>query len=132
MENICVCNICGRSFENTASVNICKNCIEQDISDFNKIRDYLFIHPKAKMLEVSTNLDIPIRKIKRFLRESRLEIVEKDNPFLKCDNCGKPICLGTLCEDCKDKSAHDFKSTFTGSSTTKGKINFKVASGKKH
>ena len=131
MEHLMICAICGRSFEASANVNTCKNCIEGDMSDFNRIRDYLYVHPKARIFEVSTNLDIPVPKIKRFLKEGRLEIIEKDNAFLKCEKCGKPICSGIQCDDCMKQSAHDYKSALVGNSKkSKTKINYLPSSGK--
>jgi uncharacterized protein len=119
MSRLINCTSCGRFFEATGLVNVCSNCIEQDKKDFDRIRDYLYIHPKAKIFEVANNLDILVPKIKRYLRDGRLEIIEKDNLFLKCEQCGKPICSGVKCEDCLKQSTHGYKSSFVKNDTTK-------------
>lgn len=124
MVKLVTCSICGRFFELNGFRAVCPNCIEKDMNEFNRIRDYLYVHPRAKIFEVSTNLDIPVPVIKRYLREGRLEIIEKQNLFLKCEKCGKPVCSGTQCEDCQKQSAHDFKTAFAGSALGKGKISY--------
>jgi len=40
---------------------------------FQKIKDYLNVHPCAKIFDVVADLNISIKQIKRYLRESRLE-----------------------------------------------------------
>ena len=51
-----------------------------------------------------------INKIKHFLRDGRIEIVEKDNKFLSCQTCSKPIHSGWYCEDCLRQLKADSKS----------------------
>ena len=121
MERSMNCAVCGHFFEVFGLETVCRGCIEKDMNDFDRIRDYLYSHPMAKVFEVSNNLDITVPKIKRYLKEGRLEIVEKDNVFLKCEQCGKPVCSGTKCDDCLSQSTHDYKSTFTSSNTTNKK-----------
>lgn len=124
MVKLVTCSICGRLFELNGFRAICPNCVEKDMHDFNRIRDYLYVHPRAKIFEVSTHLDISVPVIKRYLREGRLEIIEKQNLFLKCEKCGKPLCSGTQCEDCQKQAAHDYKSTFAGSPSRSAKISY--------
>lgn len=108
------CKKCGRIYEAKYGVNMCLDCIQQDEKDFKKIKEYLYLHPFAKIFEVSTNLDISINKIKRYLREGRIEIVEKDNQFLKCELCGRSICSGQYCDECNKKANYNIKSTYIG------------------
>lgn len=119
MDKFANCAICGRLYEANGFRSVCPECLQRDTADFDKIRDFLYIHPRAKVFEVSNSLDIPIPVIKRYLREGRLEIIEKNNRFLLCDKCGKPICSGTLCDDCRNQSPHDFKTFYTGSNAVK-------------
>ena len=94
MDELKNCKICGRLFQPIGFFERCPHCIDRDEEDFSKIREYLIIHPFAKIFEVSINLNISVNKIKRFLRDGRMEIVEKNNQFLKCEICGKSICSG--------------------------------------
>lgn len=118
------CAKCGRFFESDGYVRLCSICIEQDINDFDRIREYLYQHPYAKMFEVSNTLDISIGKIKRYLREGRLEIVEKNNQFLKCEKCGKPICSGIYCDDCQKQVNQNIKVIYTGNAAKKSDQKF--------
>lgn len=123
MGQVLVCAMCGRMFEMTGFRTVCPGCLEKDMKDFDIIRDYLYVHPRAKVFEVSNNLDIPVPVIKRYLKEGRLEIIEKGNLFLKCEKCGKPVCSGTQCDDCLKQSSHGYKSSYTGTSG-RAKISF--------
>jgi len=133
MGKIINCSRCGRFFESDGWTVLCMECIEQDERDFRRIREYLYEKPGAKIFEVSIELDVPVAKIKRYLREDRLEIIEKNNIFLKCEACGKPICSGIYCDDCAKQAGHDYKTIFTGSSTgnkSGTQLRFNKASGK--
>jgi len=120
------CNMCGRFFESNGWSTFCPMCQKQLEEEYCKIREYLYIHPGAKVFEVSVVLEISIYKIKRFLKEGRLEIIEKNNTFLKCEDCGKSVCSGKYCDECIKKNAHDFKSIYNVSSTknSTNKVNF--------
>jgi len=54
---------------------ICQDCKKQDEEEFKRVKEYLYEHPKASIIEVSNALDISVQKIKSYLREGRLEIV---------------------------------------------------------
>jgi len=113
MAKVDVCSRCGRLFEVTGIRSLCPECYIRDERDFEKIREYLYEHPGAKVFEVSENLGVPVPQIKRYLREERLEIIEDNNLFLKCESCGKPIRSGILCDTCKKSNPHDYKSFYT-------------------
>lgn len=119
------CILCGKFFEVISFHEMCPSCKEKDDKDYLSIRDYLFLHPCAKIFEVSTNLKISINTIKRYLKEDRLQIMEKDNKFLKCEACGRPICSGMYCGDCMPASKSNLKGIYTWSNLpTEPKINF--------
>jgi len=97
---------------------MCPLCYQKDKNDFERIRQYLREHPHAKVFQVSTDLELPVSQIKRYLREERLEIVEKDNLFLKCEACGKSIRSGVYCDECSRKYDNNIKSVYSGSTST--------------
>jgi hypothetical protein len=120
MDELSNCKVCGRVFQANELAKVCQNCTGQDESNYNKLRNYLIEHPRASIYDVATNLDISINRIKFYLREGRIEIVEKDNRFLLCEQCGQPIHSGRCCEECLHKhSTHDYKSVFVGNLNTK-------------
>lgn len=96
-----LCKVCGRFFEAENASDICPTCKTLDEQMYESVRKYLLAKPRASIFEVTTELKIPVKIIRRFLREDRLEIVEADNGFLKCDTCGISIHSGYLCKSCK-------------------------------
>jgi hypothetical protein len=96
-----LCKVCGRFFEAEVSSDYCPSCKTLDDETYESVRKYLLTKPRASIFEVTSQLKIPVKTIKRFLREDRLEIVEADNGFLKCDTCGISIHSGYLCKSCK-------------------------------
>ncbi len=94
------CKLCGMPFTSNGISDKCTQCTKRDEDDFKKVREYLYLHPGAKIFDVSKELDMSISKIKRYLREGRIEIVEKNNRFLKCEVCGKSLCSGLYCDVC--------------------------------
>jgi len=112
------CSRCGRFFDSNGFVTLCPLCYKKDQSDFERIRQYLYEHPRATIFQVSTDLDMPVSQLKRYLREGRLEIVEKDNLFLKCEACGKSICSGVYCDECSRKYNNNITSIYSGNTNT--------------
>ncbi len=120
MSKLKFCKICGKRFEAEIESEICAHCFEQDEKVFSRIRDYVREHPGAKIFEVSTVLNVSIQRIKRYLREDRLEILEKSSTFLSCATCGKPIRSGWYCDDCyKESRNNNLKVAYNGSTFSK-------------
>lgn len=96
------CRKCGRLFNYLGGPPVCTACKEQDEDDFKRVREYLYQNPGATMSEVSSVLDVSTEKIRRYLKEGRLEITNEDGNFiLECEKCGKSIRTGRLCEVCE-------------------------------
>lgn len=115
MDELKNCKLCGKLYQSNAITNACPSCIEHDIKDFETIREYLYQHPHASIYEVATNLEFTINKIKHYLRDGRIEVIEKDNHFLACETCGKPIHSGWYCDDCLKQPSRDSKVSHSGS-----------------
>ncbi len=110
--SIC-CKRCGKPHE-AEHQTLCMSCVEREESEFAKIKEYLIDHPYSTVLEVAMNLDVPVRHIKYYLRECRLEIVERGsqkNVLLTCEKCGIAISSGHYCMTCESVAAHNFKGT---------------------
>ena len=112
--DIISCEQCGKLFNSMGFFKLCPVCTERDEKDFSMIKEYLCEHPLAKVFDVANDLSIPIKQIKRYLRESRLEIVEKNNKFLSCEDCGKPIRTGKYCDECYRKFHRNFSTAYVG------------------
>lgn len=113
MPDVKNCKRCGRIFNYLGGPMICPVCKDQDEVDYRRVKEYLYDKPGAPMSEVSTVLDVSIEKIKRFLKEGRLEIKGDDANFiLECESCGKSINTGRLCKECERTLHADLRSTF--------------------
>jgi len=119
MQELRNCERCGKLYRSNGFYKLCPSCWEFDEFDFRRIKEYLSNHPGAKIFEVSTALDISVGKIKRYLRESRLEIIEKENRFLFCDKCGKSIRTGKYCDECYRSMQKTLTVIYPGSRRTR-------------
>ena len=111
MPDIRNCRRCNRIFNYIGGMSICLECKQEDDTNFKKVKEYLYDHPKASMVDVSKELEISIQQIKSYLKEGRLEIVgDGGNMFLECERCGKSISSGRYCNDCTKDVSNDVKS----------------------
>lgn len=109
--NVINCLNCGKIFNyNGFGSKLCPVCRKLDEEDFKKVKEYLYENPGASMTEVANALEIPVSKIKRYLREGRLEIVSEQNLFLQCERCGIAINTGRFCDQCLKAMTKEFKS----------------------
>ncbi len=96
------CRMCGRLFTYTGGIAVCKYCREKDEEDFKKVKDYLYENPGATLNEIASELNIGVKKIKYYLKEGRLEIINPEgNMVLECEKCGRSIKTGRYCDGCQ-------------------------------
>lgn len=111
MPDVRNCKRCGKIYNYIGGVPICPVCKQIDEEDFQRVKVFLYENPNANITQVSIDLDISIEKIKRFLKDGRLEITGDDgNMILECENCGKSIKSGRYCELCERDLAAGFRS----------------------
>lgn len=114
MSDVRNCRKCGKIFTYMGGSPICQVCKQSDEEDFKAVKNFLYKNPGSNISQVSAELDISVEKIKRFLKDGRLEITsEEGNMFLECESCGKAIKSGRYCDDCERNLAAGFKSTAT-------------------
>ncbi len=102
MADVRNCRKCGKIYNYIGGAPICHACKQLEEDDFQKVKEYLYAKPGATLTEVSTELEMSIEKIKRFLKEGRLEITDDfGNIVLECEGCGKSIKSGRFCEECE-------------------------------
>lgn len=112
MSEVRNCRKCGKIFTFMGRSPMCPSCRQADEDDFKKVKDYLYDHPGASLNQVSLDLVISVEKIKRFLKEGRIEIVsEEGKMFLECESCGKSLKSGRYCSSCERDLAANLKST---------------------
>jgi len=112
MPDVRNCKKCGKIFNYIGGLPICPVCKQKDEEDFKRVKEYLYENPGANITQISTDLDISVETIKRYLKEGRLEIIgDEGNLILECEMCGKAIKTGRYCELCERELTRELKST---------------------
>lgn len=119
MPEVRNCRRCGKVYNYIGGAPICNVCKEKDEEDYKRVKEYLYKYPGASLSIVSQELDVSVEKIKKFLREGRLEIIGEDSLiFLECESCGKSIRTGRFCTECERDMVKNFRTTATTMSNT--------------
>ncbi len=95
------CRSCGKLFQSLGSP-LCMECNEQLDERFRLVRDYLYSHPSASVIQLSKATGVSERDILTFLKEDRLAL-NQESELMRCEKCGKAIASGRLCEHCKEE-----------------------------
>ncbi len=110
MPDVRNCRRCGRIYNYIGGIPICSTCKEQDEEDFKRVKQYLYDNPGASLTEVSTVLEISVEKIRIYLKDGRLEIINNEgNMILECESCGRAIKTGRFCDSCIQGLHKDLK-----------------------
>lgn len=105
------CKHCGRVFHYFGyGYGYCERCTKIDNETFHKVKEYIWNHTHATVLEVSGALGVSERQIYQYLRDSRLEVPEDSPIFLKCEICNTDIRYGRYCPECAIQMNKDFTS----------------------
>lgn len=88
---------------------ICTKCKELDEEEFNKVKDYVYEHSNASIMEVSKETGVRVIRIKNYLRDGRLMIPDSSPIFLDCENCGTSIRFGRFCRECAESLSNEIK-----------------------
>ncbi len=107
------CKRCNRLFQYNG-IKYCASCLMELDEMYKKVRDYLYEHPDATIIEVSEATGVEEKIILEFLREGRLELKEP-SAVLTCERCGKPITMGRMCKECLVVLERDLKKGFNES-----------------
>ncbi|ERI10539.1 hypothetical protein P4S95_04385 [Aneurinibacillus aneurinilyticus] len=92
---------------------VCPDCARKELDTVKRIRDYL--KPKerrnAPVLQVSQDLDIPVRYIEYLIREKYFDLTRYPSMQYKCKNCNTLITLGEYCSSCAEELRKNLLST---------------------
>ena len=69
--------------------------------DYGKVRNYVETHAGVTAAQVAEATGVKQKTIRQMLKESRLEIAEGSNSFMKCEMCGASIRAGRVCSKCE-------------------------------
>lgn len=97
------CTECGRLFAYPGyGPNICRDCLNKDQTDFDKVREYLETHDSS-LPKTAIDTGVPPKKLYQWVREERLYFKDPEGSGLYCEICGAPITTGRYCRKCKAK-----------------------------
>lgn len=88
---------------------ICENCKKEDEEEFQSVKNYIYEHPMATIMEVSGETGVRVIRIKSYLRDGRLIISDNSPIFINCEVCGTSIKYGRLCRSCADTMTSEMK-----------------------
>ncbi len=97
---LCQCRQCGRIFQ-SYNQTLCPPCVEDRERSYIAVRDYVYMHPEAVLMEIAKKTEVDESLILEFLKEERLSINDSDDSLL-CEKCAKPIAKGKYCDKCKE------------------------------
>lgn len=106
------CTECHCDLPQDYKEDVCPACKERLL--FSRVKDYIRENDVTEY-DVAKEFDIPLFKIKGWIREGRIEYKEIKTPTVKnihCQKCGKAIRFGSLCTECLRKSNISGSATF--------------------
>ena len=109
-SNIQQCRQCRKLFHSFGAA-YCAECVEETERDFEKVKQYLYDHPHANVVEISQDTGVSEKKVFGFLREGRLTVDERFG-LLLCEECGQSISSGRFCAVCARRLESDLQSAY--------------------
>ena len=79
----------------------CEECGFFMYDDYGKVRNYIEKNPGATTTEVSNAVGVSKEKIRRLLRDDKIQIAPGSVSFLTCEKCGTSIRSGRYCSSCQ-------------------------------
>lgn len=106
------CKMCGKLFNYTQGMPICKACEDELEKKFFEVRDYIYANPHASINEVAKENDISVKQIQKWVREERLAFSDDSPVTIACENCGTMIKTGRFCKQCKSSLKNELNSAY--------------------
>lgn len=96
-----ICKLCGGLFYYKGfGYGYCDRCVKIDDENFHRVKEYIWDHVGASVVEVSDQVNVSVKQIYAYIKDGRLEIPEGSPIYLKCEMCGTDIRYGRYCPDC--------------------------------
>lgn len=103
------CRVCGKVFNFVTGPVICPQCKEAREAKFQEVKQYVFEHHGADIMQVSEECDVEISQIHQWIREERLQFADDSPIRIACEGCGAMIRSGRFCDKCKAEMTNGFK-----------------------
>lgn len=105
------CPSCGKMFTYVGS-RICSECIKGLDDKLKEVKDYLEENANAPLMQIATDVGVSTKQLQRWIKEERLQIVNRDGMDLLCEKCGRKIESGRFCKDCKETLQKNFAGVY--------------------
>ncbi len=96
------CVNCGNMFQYVGN-RLCPKCVKMLDDQLQQVKAYLDENKGATVMQVSEECDVPVRQIKRWIKEERLMFAPGVDTGLVCSQCGMPIESGRMCKKCAEQ-----------------------------
>ena len=99
-NNFNQCANCKRPLPRDYKEELCPRCM--DLVLFSEVKNFIREND-VNEYEVAAHFDIPLKQVKAWIREGRIEYKEKGSASissLHCQRCGAPVTFGSLCPKC--------------------------------
>ena len=93
------CLHCHRALPSSYTGSICPSCRDNEL--FREVKEYIRAYD-VNEYDVAAHFHIPLRKVKEWIREGRIEYKDgySEGLAIHCQNCGVKINFGSLCPRC--------------------------------
>jgi len=109
--NVMNCPNCGTLFVKSKFRDVCEACYKEEEKKFDEV--YQFIRKRsnrtATIAQVVEATDVEEDLILKFIKTGRLRISQFPNLGYSCEQCGKLIRDGRICEACTNKLRTELK-----------------------
>jgi uncharacterized protein len=79
---------------------ICSDCEKSEEAIFETVRTYIKENPLKKIEEVAMETDVSVKRINKYIREGRIDVVNSKAISVSCESCGVPMKKGRYCSKC--------------------------------
>lgn len=103
------CKGCGKLFNYIGTLTpMCPQCMKSLDEKYEAAKKYIYDNPNASINEVSTEVDVSIQQIQRWIRQERLSFSDISPIGIDCEKCGAMIKTGRFCQTCKASMKTEF------------------------
>ena len=94
------CALCGNLF-NTIDKKICPLCTKKEEEYFTTVKKFLKENPSLTFKRIVQETGVPERLLRKWIKDGKLEIVNKEGIGIRCERCNKEILQGKYCVECR-------------------------------
>ena len=94
------CALCGNLF-NTIDKKICPLCAKKEEEYFTTVKKFLKENPSLTFKRIVQDTGVPERLLRKWIKDGKLEIVNKEGIGIRCERCNKEILQGKYCVECR-------------------------------